>query len=331
MSTEENKRFDSIIAGNFFVLLVFISFIVRAILIYVVPPLLDVFYYDTQAVFAFLQAVNPYGHTYTGIPDWLSTPGAQNVYTYLPGVFLFLSPFAFLGDVRYGLIVADMIIGWSIFVMMGKNSRKASLLYLLAPFSILFSTVYPNNTLVAMLFLGLVIVFEKIGKEVFSAVLFGFSLASSQFSLLVYPFFLILKLKNRNFRWVFVSLASFLLIIIPFLLWDPGSFLHDTIAFQFTRSIRPLVLSAKIGYNLNPSLSGIVYTFFGFPVPVIVRALIVLLIFLLFVRRTFDMRSLLLNCSCFLTLTMFILPNDFSWWFLELPFQTFLLSFSLDV
>lgn len=327
-TTEDKTRF---LTPNMFISLVFLSLIARAIIIYTVPPLLDVFYYDTQAISAFLHAVNPYGHTYINIPDWLSTPGAQNVYTYLPGVLLFLTPFGLIGDVRLGLVTADMIIGWGIFVMMGRHSKNASILYLLAPFSILFSTVYPNNSLVAMCFLAIALVFERVGREIMSAVFFGLSLASSQFLFLLYPFFLLNKAKRHKFKWIVVSAVSFLFVVLPFLIWDPNNFIFDVLIFQFSRSVRPIVVPARIGYNFNPSLSGFVYTFLGITVPSYVRIVIVVLLFFFFARRASDMKSTLLNCSYFLVVSMFILPNDFSWWFLELPFQTILTAISLEV
>jgi uncharacterized membrane protein len=327
----EQSKLSNLISGNTFTILVFTSLLVRATFLYVVPPLLDVFYYDTQAVYTFLGLSNPYGHSYTNIPDWLSTPGAQNVFTYLPLVFLYLSPFGLIGDVRLGLITADLLVAWGIFIMMGRNSRKAALAYLFAPFSILFSTVYPNNTLVAMLFLSFAFVFEKIGKQILSALFFGLSLSSSQFSFLVYPFFMINKIRKKEFRWIAVSIAAFLAVTLPFLIWDPYSFIYDTIIFQFTRTIRPIVTQAKIGYNLNPSLSGIVYTLSGISVPSFVRILLVIVLFYFFAKKADNLKSILLNCSYFLVASMFILPNDFSWWFLELPFQIFLVGISLEI
>lgn len=317
------------LSSNTFLGFVLISFIIRGVMLFISPPLIDVFYYDKQASELLLGLVDPYGHTYVGVPDWLMTPGAQNVFTYMPGVIAFLTPFDLIGDIRLGLITADFIVAWGLFLMMGKYSKAAVLIYLLVPFTILFCTLYPNNTLVAMAFMSLALVFEKAGKDLLSATFMGLSLSSSQFSILVYPFFVLLKFRERKLNWIILSIVSSLPLILPFLIWNTQSFIHDVLFFQLTRPVRTLVVPSAIGYTLNPSISGLVYTLFGVTVSPIYRIVATLILLLYFLFRTSDLRSLLINSSIFLTLTMFILPNDFSWQFLELPFQLVLVYFSL--
>ena len=102
-------------------------------MIWLLPPLLDVYYYDAQAARALLAGINPYGLTYVGIPAWLSTPGASNVFAYLPGVVLFLAPFGALWDVRLGLVFADVLVGLCIYSLPGKRATLASLSFFLLP------------------------------------------------------------------------------------------------------------------------------------------------------------------------------------------------------
>ena len=74
----------------------------RLVLILLVPPTTDVYYYDAQAAEALIAGSSPYAHTFTGIPPRLVTPGAANVFAYLPFTALYLVPFRLLGDVRFG-------------------------------------------------------------------------------------------------------------------------------------------------------------------------------------------------------------------------------------
>jgi hypothetical protein len=295
----------------------------------VIPPLIDVRYYDSQAVAALLSGANPYGHLYVGIPSWLATAGAERVFTYLPGVVLFLAPFGGILDTSLGLILADFVIAWSLFSLGGSRSKWASIAFLLAPWAPLFSTVYPNNTLVAMAFLGLCLLWEAKGKGLLSSVSLGASLASSQLVWLVYPFFLLRYVGERRLRDILTSVLVATLLILPFLLWNPGSFLYDTVTFQFTRPADTLVKSEAFGFNVNPTLSGIAQSAFGVPVPLFLKLGLALALLSLFLYRTRSWRSLPINASLFLLTAIFILPDDFSWWYLELPFQTLLVAYAL--
>jgi len=297
---------------------------VRVALLFVLPPLVDVYFYDAQAVASLASGVDPYGHLYAGIPAWLATQGAQNVYAYLPGVLLFLAPFGLFLDVRVGLIVADLAVAVALSALRGKWSKTASLAFFLAPWAFLFSTSYPNNTLVAMAFLGGFLVAETRGRGYLGALSLGASLASSQFVWLIYPFTLLRYFRERKLAQAALSLLVAALIILPFALWNFGAFVYDTVTFQFARSVQPLVTPEALGFNFNPTLSGLVATATGLSVPLALRAALAAAALALLLARTKDLPGLLRNASVFLLLAIFLLPDDFSWWYLELPFQTFL-------
>jgi hypothetical protein len=296
----------------------------------VIPPLIDVRYYDAQAVAALLSGTNPYGHLYVGIPSWLATAGAERVFAYLPGVVLFLAPFGGLFDTSLGLILADFVIAWSLFSLGGVGSRRASVAFLLAPWAPLFSTIYPNNTLVAMAFLGLCLLWEAKGKSLLSSLSLGASLASSQLVWLIYPFFLVHYLRERRLRDILASALVAAMLFLPFLLWNPGSFLYDTVTFQFTRPADTLIKSEAFGFNVNPTLSGIAQFAFGVSVPLFLKLGLALVLLLFFLYRTRSWRGLPLNASLFLLAAMLVLPDDFSWWYLELPFQMLLVAYVLN-
>jgi hypothetical protein len=302
--------------------------IARILMIWLLPPLLDVYYYDEQSGRALLNGIDPYGLSYVGIPSWLSTPNASNVFAYLPGVVLFLAPFGAVWDVRLGLVFADVLVGYSIYSLGGSKSTTAALLFILLPFTALFSTSYPNNTLVAMAFLGLAGALWARGKGRVASVMLGIALASSQLLWLLYPIFLVWSLRSRKFDQVAIQVVVALALTLPFALWNLPSFTYDTLVFQFTRAPRAVVSAAAFGINVNPTLDGIAYTLLGQSVPLLVRAALTLAGVSFAVLKSRDLRSVLLNASWLMVLATFVLPNDLSWWYLELPFMTFLMWLS---
>jgi uncharacterized membrane protein len=297
---------------------------VRLAMVIFLRPLVDVYYYDAQAVSYLVSGVDPYGQAYGGIPAWLATPGAQNVYAYLPGVVLFLAPFGAVSDVRLGLVAADVVVSACILGLGGGRSRRAALAFMLAPWSFLFSTSYPDNTLVAMVFLGLYLLAETRNRGRPASVLLGVSVASSQFVWLVLPFFFVLRARGRRLAEAGLSVLTAALVIVPFAAWNYSAFVYDTLAFQFVRPVQSLVTQEAFGLNFNPTLSGIVWTASGLAVPLLLKAAIAAAALCYLLLKTRDTSGLLLNSSLFLLLSVFVLPDDFSWWYLELPFVTLL-------
>ncbi len=292
------------------------------LLLLLVPPLVDVYYYDKQAVVALLSGADPYGHLYTGIPAWLATPGAERVFAYLPGVLMFLAPFGALLDVRLGLIVADAVIGASLLALRQRRSAAAAALFLLVPWAPIFSTSYPNNTLVAMAFMALAILWESDERRTLSAAALGLALASSQFAWLVYPFFLLRYFRGRRVKDALTSALVALLVVTPFALWDFNSFYYDTVAFQFVRTPQAVITPEAFGFNVNPTLSGWAVTLFGASIPLLLKVAIAGAALVALLYRARDLPGILLGSTAFLAVSVFVLPSNFSWWYLEFPFQT---------
>ncbi|HME19344.1 MAG TPA: hypothetical protein VKF15_06400 [Nitrososphaerales archaeon] len=312
------------------VTLVALAVVVRVVMVFVIPPLVDVYYYDSQAVSALVTGVDPYGHLYSRIPSWLATEGAQRVYAYLPGVVLFLAPFGAFLDIRLGLVAADVMVAWSLFALGGRKSRAAALAFFLAPWAFLFSTSYANNTLVAMAFFGVFLVAEVRGRMLLASLSLGVSLASSQFVWLVFPFLLVRYVRERRLGYAVASLAVAALILLPFALWDYGSFVYDTVVFQFARPVQGLVTPEAFGLNFNPTLSGLASTAAGVSVPLLIRVVLAAAALGALLFKTRDLRGLLLNASAFILVAIFLLADDFSWWYLELPFQVLLAALAFD-
>ena len=281
----------------------------------------DVLYYDTQAVKALLVGSNPYGHTYV-VPSALATVGARNVFAYLPGVVEFLTPFGAVTDVRVGLVVCDVLVATALFSLRGKRSRPVAAVYMLLPTSILFTSWYPNDTLVGMAFLGLSIAKNERGHRWVSSALLGAALASSQLVWLIYPFILFPNLKAGKSREAALAILVALALVAPFVILNPAVFLGNTVSFEFSRPVQGLLTPQPFGANVNPTLSGVAMTLLRTTVPLTVKGGIAFAAMLLFLRRSPTTLKALLNGSFFVIVGIFVLPSDFSWWYLELPLMT---------
>ncbi len=282
----------------------------------------DVLYYDSQAVRALAAGADPYGHLYV-VPAYLATPGASNVFAYFPGVLLLLFPFGVASDVRLGLVFCDVVVAFSLASLGGRKGTLAALAFLTLPATALFSTWYPNDTLVAMAFLGGAVALEARGRAVPSAVSLGLALASSQFAWLALPFVAFGPLKSRRWSWLALSVAVAAAVFVPFFLWAPQPFVYDTVVFQAARPVQALVTPEAFGFNVNPTLSGVAAAV-GVQVQFWEKAAVMLGALAVLLRRPQSEGAHLLNASLFLVASVFVLPNDFSWWYLELPFQTLL-------
>jgi uncharacterized membrane protein len=294
-----------------------------------VPPGTDVFYFDRQAVEFIVNLQNPYGHHFTEIPSALETPGAESVFPYLPFTALYLVPFYFTGDIRVGFIAADVLIGVVLY-RLSSEAKTTSLIYWFIPFTVIFSTVYVNNSLISLPFIALFVLLEKLGRRFLGALSFGLALSATQFAWLLLPFILYNYL--RDWRWKESALAVLvaLVVILPFFIAGPANFYNDIIAFQFTRQTLSLVTTAgPLGYNVNLSLNGLLLTFLNFTLPGAVRLLLSAALLPLFALRAKNLERFLIHTSGYLFLAVFILPNDFFWAYTELPFFLFLAYLSL--
>ena len=175
-----------------------------------------------------------------------------------------------------------------------------------------------------MCFLGLAAALEIRGRGKLSAAALGVSVAGSQFTWLVYPLFAYHYAKTERVKEMLVSLLFAAALIIPFLAWNPNAFVFDTILFEFVRPAQKLLTPMPLGFNANPTLNGLALTFFGAGIPAYLRALLAVAALVIAVRRSNDLRSLFFNATWLLLLSIWLLPNDFSPWYLELPFQMFL-------
>ncbi|MDA4113422.1 MAG: PIG-U family protein [Thaumarchaeota archaeon] len=266
--------------------------------------------------------MNPYDHTYAGIPPVLATPGAAHVLAYLPFTVLYLVPFDVVSDIRLGFMAADLLVGTCLYLW-GRWRPGAASVYLFLPFTIVFSTFYLNATLMAMALIALFLLLESRGRGLLASISFGLALASSQFSFLLLPLVFAYYLRHGRWKEPVLALAAAAVVIAPFLAASPSLFLSETLSFEFARPLVPLFSGGgPVGLMVNPSMSAIA-SLAGLPVPLYLRALIELLLILALLRAG-DLSSLARNCGLLVLASVFVLPDDFFWAYLELPFMLLL-------
>jgi hypothetical protein len=285
------------------------------------PPESDVYYFLSQAAQVLLSGGNPYVHTYTGIPSGLLTPGAQQVFAYLPFSAVYSVPFFMAGDVRYGLALGDLVVGGCLYLYGGRWRSSAAAVFLLLPPLWLFSTVYPNVAVISMVFIALFFLLDSRGRGVAAAACIGIAAATVQFSLLMMPAVLYYFARTRRWTEALVSVGVALLVVAPFLAASPSAFISETVSFQLSRTVLPLVGSGPpVGFTLNPSADAVALAATGAAVPAYARA-VAALVTVVFTLRATSLRYVARNTAILIGVSSFVLPTDFFWAYLELPFM----------
>lgn len=230
-----------------------------ALRIYVIlgvsPRYSDIIERTTDAIRYFQKGENPYSVS-MDLPA-----GKYTGYKYNPFTFLFyLLPFTaleFPGILIVNLILEASTIVLTYLVGSQLGSKKigswASLFYAICPIAI-YESVYRVTADVlpsALTILSLYFASRRKTRE--AGVALGLSLASKPFPGIP-MLLLLLKPKEGRFRILLYSAAVGLLLVTPFLLWSPSSFIGNTILFS--AESRPLPRES-IRYFLPESLEPI--------------------------------------------------------------------------
>ncbi|MDG6937137.1 MAG: hypothetical protein JRN13_03450 [Nitrososphaerota archaeon] len=277
----------------------------------------DVSYYNAQAVGYLLRGVDPYGAFYAA-PSGLATPGAAEVFAYLPGIFVFIAPAGALGAATLGMVATDLVTVVSL-SLLGPRGPLSSMAYFLFPPVVLFSTYLINDSLPAIAFVAVAMLAEAKGRPKTSAVFWGLAFGASVEAWLAFPFYAAFSLRRRRTIPPLLSVLTATAVALPFLAWDPAAFVLDTVLFQFQRSPLPLVYAGAFGPTLNPSLQGI-FVSLGGSAPTALRVLLALAaLAVLLWRCDGSLGALALGSGCFAAVALFLLPGVAFWSYFELP------------
>jgi hypothetical protein len=196
----------------------------------------DVYYVDNQAAKLILELRNPYTQ---GLTVHNSQP---SLFAYLPMIAIYYAPFYVLGDIRFGSIVADILIMFSVY-WIAKSINKgaaffAPLAYALLPFSIWLTSVASTNIMIGTSFLTLSIAALLKKKYVIAATLLGVAMTTNQLVVLTLPLIIYYFWGKRKLSHFSISLLVSAMIIIPFIFSDPIRFIYDVLTFQFQRPLQ---------------------------------------------------------------------------------------------
>jgi uncharacterized membrane protein len=243
----------------------------------------------------------------------------------MPFTAIYLVPFYLMGDVKLGVVAAEMIIGVCLFQFSRRWSLLAAGLFLLVPL-----TYYTDNATFPAAFLAISLALEPRGRRALASVSFGVALATSLFVWLAIPFFAYRDARRGDARSLVIALITVFAISLPFFAAGPSDFIYDVLFFQFGRASPGLVTTGgPFGPTLNPSLSGFATTLVGQPAPLYLRVgitLAILAVLLLArVRRAVGTSarditsSMLLRSSAFAAAAVLLVPAVFFFAYVELP------------
>ncbi len=215
----------------------------------------DVYYSDKQAAKLILDLKNPYSQGPV-------VHGYEYVFVYLPMVAVYYVPFYLLGDIRFGNIVADVIIMFSVYWIAKSINRGAAffapLAYALLPLSILLTSIASTNIMIGTSFLTLSIAALLKKKYSVAAIFLGMAMATNQLVILALPLIIYYFWDEHKFSYFLGSVLFSAGIILPFFITDPRSFIYNVILFQFERTLQsngPFSLYSFINATTGQSIA----------------------------------------------------------------------------
>lgn len=216
---------------NLFIIIFGVSILLRILMIISSPdPYIDVYDFLKYGALGLASGQNPYSilyhHFYNGVtPDY---------YFYLPGAIVLTLPFVlFLGDPRYSIVFFEILAAFILYKLFGgKKGQVAALLLLGNPMSLYIL----EQSYIEPIILGLLCIlayFWSKRKYVWVGAMLGIIIAVKQYLFILPLLLLKIKLDNRSKSYLLASLIlAFIIIIGPFLLWNPKDFIHDVVGLQ---------------------------------------------------------------------------------------------------
>jgi hypothetical protein len=231
------------------------------------PPHIDVWVMQVDGSRALVEGVNPYLPIYPNLhgedsPFYgpgLVVDGELTIgFPYPPLSLVLVVPGELLGDPRFVHLIA---IGVAALVMAagrpGPVASGAALLYLFTPWTFIMVVGAWTEPLVVLAIATTVLAAVRAPRLLGLAV--GLLIAVKQYLILGLPLALLLLASGwrRRLSIAWQSLAVATLIMLPFLIWDPGAFLWSTVGSLAGQAFRPDSLSylAILPGDWGPRLS----------------------------------------------------------------------------
>ena len=202
---------------------------------------------------ALLSGRNPYQHFYV----------AERIYDfpYLPGTLLSFAPAQALHlDLRWASI-AYVIAGMSLIYWATTETSRPKVVLLIGLFALCPYLQYRHELYTQGHFFSLIVVFVMMQRRHFAwaAAAFGLSMVISQFSWVIFPFFLLNALRRGGWkevgRMMALAILAALALMGPFFASGTGTIAHNAVG-QWDRLVRPIArpmnLSFWVSYLIRP-------------------------------------------------------------------------------
>jgi uncharacterized membrane protein len=212
---------------------------------------------------------NPYKETYFGTPvesfnyDDPDDPTATNpaLYHFVmpPWYVLFPFPFYWAANATIGFFDGRMPLLFLLAVMLGvlyylfrdkTLGRVAIILTALSP-AVVNYTIEGRSDMFALAWMVICLFLLVRKRPILAGVVFGLALASKQTIWFAAPFFAMLAWKwDRKHIWgiTLAAVATVLVIVLPFVLWDPKAFIDSVVVYVSGGSATSYPVS---GYGLS--------------------------------------------------------------------------------
>ena len=204
-------------------------------------PVIDVFVEFQESAQHLLAGLNPYtvpvSDVYRGTRDY----GYRLLgYAYLPAnLYLQTVAYALAGDFRYACIAAEAIVAFALYRVAGPGRRLAMLavlLFLFHPRGLFVIEQGWTEPFIAGAFALFLWLRARRPESLGAAAAYGYMLSLKQY--LVY-FVLHLFMVERRAKALAVAAVTAVVTCVPFLIWDPSSFLTYAVKFQLETPFRP--------------------------------------------------------------------------------------------
>lgn len=248
--------------------LIAIALISRVFIITVSPePTIDTFWFTNQGAESILNGKNPYAQEFFPVYG-LENPNDK--YVYWPATIIYSLPFKlFLGDVRYGYALAQILMGFLLYKLLSKKTNNKllaeglGLLTVYCPISLYVIDQCWSEPL-SILLLYLFFVSNLLGKEKLSFIFLGF-FGAVKFIYLAFIGFGFFLEKNKIKDYL-ISVLVLLLFITPFAVWGLNDFLKDTIVsvLKYRPMAHSLSLNSPYLLTFGQDIPSIFYLFIAF-------------------------------------------------------------------
>lgn len=229
-------------------------------------PIIDVFTILKEAPYVLIQGANPYNTVYSPVYGGIQT----NYYPYWPAAFILQLPFVLLfSDPRVLLVIADAVSAYLLY-RIGKSTYMAELLVLVYLFRPNALFIIEQSWVTSLTFLGLLVTLYSYQRQkmILPAVSAALLVAIQPYFITVLPFIILLR---QIIAKAFIALTAGLLVlvVVPFLVWDPAAFIDKTILVYF----KPLEQIPTIPVHASLNLNTFVFLFSGKDIPFIIAAI----------------------------------------------------------